>query len=276
MSLVALDPLSIMVAPNGARKTKADHSALPILPEELAEDAYRCLQAGASAIHLHVRDGDGKHSLDVARYRDAIAAVEDKCSGKILIQATSEAVGIYNAHEQMDMVMKLCPPSVSLAIREIVPDKGEDKARDFFQELRSLAILPQFILYDSEDVVKFNQLREKEIVPTGPAFLLFVLGRYAKGQVSKPTDLLPFLAVKDPVDLWSVCAFGPLEHVAASAAIAMGGHVRVGFENNLLLKNGEMASENADLVRQASQVSEVVGRPLASADQLLSIVSSNV
>lgn len=271
-----LDPLSIMVAPNGARKTKTDHPALPISPEELAHEAYACLQAGASAIHLHVRDEHGKHSLDVARYKDAIAAVDEKCGGKLLIQATTEAVGIYNVHEQMDMTLKLRPSSVSLAIREIVPEKGEGEARGFLQELKALGILPQFILYDSEDVVKFNKLREEQIVPSGPAFLLFVLGRYAKGQVSKPTDLVPFLAAKDPIDPWSVCAFGPLEHAAASAAIAMGGHVRVGFENNLLLKNGERASGNADLVKQVSEVSEVVGRPLASAKQLLGIVSSNM
>ncbi|WP_037492626.1 3-keto-5-aminohexanoate cleavage protein [Sneathiella glossodoripedis] len=271
-----LDPLSIMVAPNGARKMKKDHPALPMTPDELANEAYNCMQAGASAIHLHVRDAEGKHSLDVGLYQDAIAAVQEKCGAGMLVQATSEAVGIYSANEQMDMVLKLKPPSVSLAIRELVPIGGESAAAEFFTQLHSLSVIPQFILYDSEDVKRFNRLREEGVLPDQAAFLLFVLGRYAEGQVSKPADLLPFLAVRDPRDHWSVCAFGPLENVAASAAIALGGHVRVGFENNLLLKGGEVASSNADLVQQVSEVSRVIGRPLATAEQLENLVSGNM
>lgn len=269
-------PFSVMIAPNGARKTKADHAALPITPQELADEAYASMQAGACAIHLHVRDDNEHHSLDVGRYKEAIAAVHEKCGDGILVQATTEAVGIYEPRAQMDMVLALRPPSVSLSIREIVPKGEEAAAKIFFAELSSFPILPQFILYDSEDVKRFNTLREEGIVPTGPAFLLFVLGRYAEGQVSKPADLLPFLSQKDPRDPWSVCAFGPQEHLVASAAIALGGHVRVGFENNLKLKDGRTASSNADLVRQVSEVSKVVGRPMATAEQLKCIVSSNM
>ncbi|WP_169568030.1 3-keto-5-aminohexanoate cleavage protein [Sneathiella limimaris] len=275
MTDLKLDPLMIMVAPNGARKTKADHPNLPISPEELSAEAKACLEAGASAIHLHVRDAEDKHSLDVDLYREAIAAIREVCGDDILIQATSEAVGIYSAAAQMKMALELCPPSVSLAIRELVPEGGEALAKDFFEELRKQSVLPQFILYDSEDVRRFNTLREQGVVPDGPALLLFVLGRYAKDQVSRPADLLPFLAVRDPRDPWSVCAFGPLEHAAASAAIAMGGHVRVGFENNLLLKDGSVAKSNADLVRQVFQVSEAIGRPLATAADLKFFVSSS-
>ena len=265
-----------MVAPNGARKTQQDHPALPMSPAELAEEAWACQQAGASAIHLHVRDSDNKHSLDVGRYREAIAAIREKCGAGIFIQATTEAVGIYTAAEQMKMVLELQPPSVSLAIREIVVEGEEAAAAAFLAEVEALGILPQYILYDSNDVENFNRLREQGVVPSGPAFLLFVLGRYAKDQVSRPTDLLPFLAVREESDAWAVCAFGPLEHAAASTAIAMGGHVRVGFENNLMLKNGKMAAGNADLVQQVFQVSEAIGRPVARARDLKKIVSSNV
>ncbi|NBB83711.1 MAG: hypothetical protein GVY28_09935, partial [Alphaproteobacteria bacterium] len=66
-------PCLLMVAPNGARKTKADHPALPIGPAELAATAVACRDAGAAAIHLHVRDEAGGHSLDAGRYREAIA-----------------------------------------------------------------------------------------------------------------------------------------------------------------------------------------------------------
>jgi len=262
------EPLIIIVAPNGARKTQADHPSLPILPEEIAQEARRCMDAGASMIHLHVRDQGQGHSLDVGRYRAAIEAIEDECNGGILIQATTEAVGMYTAAQQMQMVRELRPPSVSLAISELVPEDGEPAARDFFHDLQDLNILPHYILYSVEDVLRFEQLRDRGVIPHSPAFLLFVLGRYTAGQQSHPRDLIPFLNVMNRADIWSVCAFGPLEHMTASAAIAMGGHVRVGFENNMLLKDGKQALSNAELVCQVSQVSDAIGRPVAGVSEL--------
>ena len=83
-------PVFLAVAPNGARKTKADHPALPITPAELAATAAACAEAGAAMIHLHVRDADQRHSLDVEAYRAAIAAVRSAVGEDLVIQATSE------------------------------------------------------------------------------------------------------------------------------------------------------------------------------------------
>jgi uncharacterized protein (DUF849 family) len=82
-----------MVAPNGARKTKADHPALPIGPAELAATAAACRDAGAAAIHLHVRDEAGGHSLDAGRYREATAEVRAAIGEAMIVQITTEAVG---------------------------------------------------------------------------------------------------------------------------------------------------------------------------------------
>ena len=79
-------PLVLAVAPNGARKTKADHPALPIGPEELAETAKACAGAGASMIHLHVRDAEGQHSLDVGRYLAATEAIRAAVGEDLVIQ----------------------------------------------------------------------------------------------------------------------------------------------------------------------------------------------
>ncbi|MEP3247010.1 MAG: 3-keto-5-aminohexanoate cleavage protein [Sneathiella sp.] len=266
------NPLIVTVAPNGARKTKKDHPGLPITPEELAEEGYACQQAGASMIHLHVRDDQDTHSLDVGRYRAAMAAVHEKCGDQMLIQVTTEAVGLYSAEEQMAVIRALKPQSASLAIRELVPSGQEDRAREFFQELTEENTLPHYILYSDEDLARFNHLVDQGVIPQENAFLLFVLGRYSDGQVSSPADLLPFLNAMTKKLPWSVCAFGPLEHAAASAAVAMGGHVRVGFENNLFLKTGEIAPGNADLVAQIGEVSRAIGRPLASANEVRSLI----
>jgi uncharacterized protein (DUF849 family) len=143
-------PMLLTVAPNGARKTHADHPAVPISPAEIAATAAAATQAGAAMIHLHVRDAAQKHSLDVGAYSEAIAAVREAVGERMVIQVTSEAVGIYSAEQQMAMVRELEPEAVSLAIRELVPEGGEDAAREFLAWLVGTGILPQYILYAPE------------------------------------------------------------------------------------------------------------------------------
>lgn len=264
-------PLILTVAPNGARKTRKDHPAVPIRPAEIAETAAAALEAGAAMIHLHVRDDEEKHSLDPGAYREAIAAVRDAVGEDLVIQVTSEAVGIYTPAQQMAMVRDLQPEAVSLAVREIVPDaQSEAEAGPFLAGLAEAGTLPQYILYDDADLARFAALKAAGVVPPGPAFLLFVLGRYTPGQRSQPADLLPFMAARQAAPEvaalpWAVCAFGPRENACVTTAAALGGHARVGFENNLYLASGALAADNAELVAAAAAAAQVIGRPLADA-----------
>ncbi len=259
-------PVILAVAPNGARKTQADHPALPITPEEIAATAAACQAAGAAMIHLHVRDEEGRHSLDADAYRTAIAAVRKAVGEDMIVQVTSEAVGVYSPEQQMAMVRDLRPEAVSLAVREIVPDAAaEPAAADFLAWLRAEGILPQYILYSAEDLARFDDLIARGIVPGGRQLVLFVLGRYTKNQTSEPRDLMPFLNANGRDHLWSVCAFGPRETACAVAAAALGGHARVGFENNLHLPDGTRAPDNPALVAAVARGLEAIGRRPASA-----------
>lgn len=261
-------PVILAVAPNGARKTKADHPALPIAPAEIAATALACRAAGAAMIHLHVRDAEGRHSLDVAAYRAASEAVRDAVGRDLVIQVTSEAVGVYSPEAQMAMVRALRPEAVSLAIREIVPDAaGEAAAGEFLAWLRAEGVLPQYILYSDDDLRRFDDLVARGVVPAGRQAVLFVLGRYAKDQTSEPKDLLPFLAANARGHLWAVCAFGPRETACAVAAAALGGHARVGFENNLHLPDGTLAPDNAALVAAVAEGLDAIGARPASAEE---------
>ena len=258
-------PVIITVAPNGARKTRADHPALPITPDELAQEAAQCLAAGAAMIHLHVRDDDARHSLDVGRYREAIAAIRSRVGNELIIQVTSEAVGIYSAEQQMEMVRELRPEAVSLAIRELCPEGGsEEFAAEFFTWLDGEPVAPQYILYSVEDVTKFNALRDRGVIPGGCLSVLYVLGRYgSEGDVSLEQLQLMIAAVKGDV-IWSVCAFGSAEAHCMDSAVLLGGHCRVGFENNLCLASGDTAPSNAAQVSQLARSIATAGRSIAS------------
>lgn len=259
----------IAVAPNGARKLKSDHPAVPLSADELGACAAACADAGAAMIHLHVREpASGRHSLDAGLYREAISAVRREAGDGIIIQCTSEAAGVYNRHEQMTAMRALMPEACSLAIREILPDTAaEAEGAAFLAELYRASVMMQYILYSDEDVRRFLDLKRRGILPGERHFVLFVLGRYTAGQRSEPADLLPFLNAwpGESAGAFAVCAFGPKESGCALAALALHGHARIGFENNLLLSTGEPAPDNAALVRQTAAAAGLMGRSIADA-----------
>lgn len=266
----ARDRIMIMSAPNGARRTHADHPALPISPAELADCAERILEAGVSVLHLHVRDDQGRHSLDVDRYRSAMAAIRDRVGDRLVLQATTEAVGIYSAEQQMAMVRELRPEAVSLALRELCPSEQViPQAGAFFSWCLSEGIWPQYILYSPEEVARFEGLRRLGVFGEDHPSALFVLGRYASDLTGNPDDLELFLEAAGTVDFpWACCCFGRTELDAMKASAQLGGHVRIGFENNLHMENGKMAADNAALIAGFVNILPPSGRRPATAQEV--------
>lgn len=263
------DPLIITVAPNGAYKQVADHPAVPITPEALAHTAKACRDAGAAMLHMHIRDAAGRHSLDIEGYREAQRVVRAAVGPEMVIQITSEAAGVYQAPQQIAVVEALQPEAVSIGLREIdQPAIGEAGVGRFLNGLAQGGVMVQIILYDEQDLLRWQDLRQRGVVQEAPWFLLFVLGRYSAGQTSSPRDLLPFLNRHTSGEPWAVCAFGAAENTCIATAAAFGGHARVGFENNLRCKDGSLAPDNTALVQQAVDTARALGRPLATADDL--------
>jgi uncharacterized protein (DUF849 family) len=259
-----MTPLVVMVAPNGARRTRADHPELPITPAEIAGEAELCCAAGATVLHLHVRDAQGHHSLDPDLYRAAIEAVRRRLGERMVVQITTEAVGRYSPSEQIAAVRAVHPQAVSIALAELIPDDAAtEQAAAFLDWLRRERIAPQYILYAPEEVTTFHDLRGRGVIPQRRPFALFVLGRYAAGTEAQARDLLPFLAAHDMECPWAACAFGRREAGCVLTAAGLGGHARVGFENNLWRADGQLAASNAELVEQVSAGARLLGREVA-------------
>ncbi|MFC0339887.1 3-keto-5-aminohexanoate cleavage protein [Paracoccus niistensis] len=242
----------IMVAPNGARRGKADHPALPVTIPEIVACAAECFAAGADGIHAHVRDGQGQHVLDAGLYRELIAEMSRAVPG-MAVQITTEAVGRYSPAEQRALVAAVQPAMVSVALREIMSESDLHLTRAFFHGCAEAGIAVQHILYAPEEVDWLAALQADGIIPTGQLQLIHVLGRYTAGQTSAPADLDAPLARQralGPAVDWAVCAFGPAETDCLVAADRQGGKSRIGFENNLLNADGRPAISNADRVRE--------------------------
>jgi 3-keto-5-aminohexanoate cleavage enzyme len=249
----------IMVAPTGARRTKADHPLLPMTADEIVGTAAACFAAGAGAIHAHVRDAEGGHSLDIGLYADLVSRLRERVPG-MLVQISTEAVGIYTPEEQIALVRALKPAFVSVALREIFPEGGDEaRAVDFYSGCKSEGISVQHILYDAVDVLRLAEFQARYLTSTSRLSVIYVLGRYAVDQESGPQDLEPFLDAalqfSQPPD-WMVCAFGRGETDCLAAALAAGGKVRVGFENSFWHSDGRIASSNAERVATIREIAD--------------------
>lgn len=242
----------VMVAPNGARRTKDDHPALPVTIAETVTAAATAFAAGAGALHAHVRDERGRHSLDAGLYRELIAEMARNVPG-MPVQITTEAAGRFSAQVQRAVVREVRPEGVSVALREMWPGPGPDpEARRFYLWAEDEGIAVQHILYAPEDAARLSSMVEAGWLP-GRVQCLFVLGSYAPERDGRPEHLRAFLqalAPPGPQPDWAACAFGPAETACLLEAARLGGKIRIGFENNLTGEDGRPATDNAARVRE--------------------------
>jgi len=263
----------LAVAPNGGRRGKAEHPGIPLTAEELVAEAPLWRDAGASVLHLHVRDEGGVHSLSPGAYADVTEKLRAAIGEDMVIQITTEAVGRFSPAEQMETVRAVRPEAVSLALRELAPGEGDRQTfADFIAWMQSERIAAQIILYDRADTDRLTQWCKEGAIDPASLSVLYVLGRYTANQTSNPVDLLSFLGVENPPFRdWMMCAFGPNELRCAALAALLHGHVRVGFENNFYLPGGKLAARNADIVELTATTLKALHMDLATAAEVRSL-----
>lgn len=243
----------LAVAPNGARKTKADHPNIPLNSSEIAQTANDCLAAGASMMHLHVRKPeDNTHSLSVELYQQAIDAINESCNQEMFIQVTSEAVGIYSPEEQFTMIHTLKPNAVSIGLREI-RSLDESVIHQHFVKMKDANIHPQIILYNQDDLNAYHDWLARKVLPGNAYPILLVIGRPNTEGSFENSYLTVDNVKKLQASSWMICAFGENEFSAAKLAASLGGHIRIGFENNSVLDDGSDAKDNAALIKQIAE-----------------------
>ncbi|MGC6485911.1 MAG: 3-keto-5-aminohexanoate cleavage protein, partial [Candidatus Puniceispirillales bacterium] len=243
----------LMVAPNGARRTRADHPAIPVTIAETVATARACFDAGAGAMHFHVRDENQQHVLDAGLYREALTELATAVP-EMHLQITTEAVGRYSPAEMRDLAHAVMPPGISIGTIEMIPDR-EPKPEDIrlYQALNEAGTAIQHICYQPEDVDLLARLLAAADLPRDNIWCLFAIGHYT-GRISHPDLIPPFLERLDANGLaadWAICAFAEEENDSLKAAIAHGGKIRVGFENSLFMPDGSIAPDNAARVAAA-------------------------
>ncbi len=269
-----MEKLIITAAITGAELDKKKHPVLPVTAEEQALASKECVEAGASIIHLHVRDDQGQPSQELAHFKRSVDAIRKACNQKVVLQfSTGGAVG--EKMERRIAPMSLQPEMASFNIGTM--NFGEDIFVNTFAEMRSLGeafkkykVLPEFEIYDAGHLDNLRKLI-KEGVVAAPFHCQFVLGvpGALSGEVSSLVYLVEHLP---PHSFWGVAGVGRYQLPLAAHAIAMGGHVRVGLEDNTNYLKGQPAKSNAELVARVVRLAKELGREVASASEARQIL----
>jgi 3-keto-5-aminohexanoate cleavage enzyme len=262
-----MDKLIITVAGVGAETSKGAQPALPISAVEIGEDAARCADAGASMYHLHVRDVDGNPT----QARDVFAAAIEEIRKRtdIIIQtSTGGAVGM-TVDERL-RPLELHPEMASLTtgtanFGDEVFFNDTALMTEFYQRMQRDGVRPEFEIFEAGQIDNALKL-VKQFGPAGPLMHWdFVLG--VPGSMSgEPRNLMFLVDRIPPGSTWTTTGIGRWHMPVTMTALALGGNVRLGFEDNIFFHKGVLARENAELVARVARLSGEWGRECATPD----------
>jgi len=268
-----MNKLIITAALTGAEVTRQQQPALPITPVEIGVAAAECAAAGAAMVHVHARLADGTPTQDKEVYRQIIAEVRKRCD--VIVQvSTGGAVGMSAAERLAPVTLKPEMATLSMGSVNFGGDVFMNAPADmqaFAQTMAAHGVRAELEIFDSG--MLSTALRWlKHGVLTGPQHFDFVLG-IPGGMAGRPEALM-YLRAQLPADAtWSVAGIGAAQLPLATLAVVLGGHVRVGFEDNIFYRKGELASSNAQLVSRIARLSAELGRPLATPDQARALLN---
>ncbi len=272
-----MQPLILTTALTGAETTRAAQPNLPITPDEQAQTAIECFKAGSRVMHLHVREDDGSPSQRLERFEESITKIRAAVPEIIIQMSTGGAVGV--PFEQRMAPLKLRPDMATLNAGTlnfgdevfINSPKDIERLAAYFNEV---GVAPEIEVYESGMIDIVAKLVKKGLITHKPLHVQFVLG-VPGGMSGKPKNLLymaEHLQEEIPDATWGVAGIGRWQLPCAMQAIVMGGHVRVGFEDNVFYHKGVLAESNAQLIARVARLAEEFGRPLATPEQAREIL----
>jgi len=259
----------ITVAPTGAETEKADFPALPTTLEELVETARRCETVGAAMVHVHIRDAEHRPTLDLGRLRDTVAALRSETT---LVVQLSTGGSVHDPLDDRLRVLEAAPDSCSLTMGTVnFGDEVFSNPWPFIVELyratKEHDVVPEFELFDLGHVAALHRLLDAEGLPYGERVHCDLVMGVPGGMPGTADAVVAAVnAMPDAVTSWSATGIGRTTLPVAFAALAKGGHLRVGMEDTLSLARRVPVKHNAELVERASALADLAQRPVMSSD----------
>jgi 3-keto-5-aminohexanoate cleavage enzyme len=267
------DPVIITCAITGAETARDKQPHLPVTPREQGIAAEQAVRAGAAVIHLHVREDDGRPSQRVERFEESIREIRNRVPEAIIQISTGGAVGESIENRARPLSLKPEMASLNLGTLNFGDDVFVNHPRDIVglaARMHQQGVVPELEVYEIGMLESAFRLAKQGIIRE-PFNLQFVMG--VPGGISgEPRNLVHFVDVLmanmagRPAH-WAVAGIGRYELPLAVQALVMGGHVRVGFEDNIFYNKGVLAESNAQLVERVARISRELGREVATPAQ---------
>ncbi|MQA63561.1 MAG: 3-keto-5-aminohexanoate cleavage protein [Actinophytocola sp.] len=263
-------PVIITVALTGAVPTTADNPAVPVTPRQQIESAVEAFDAGATVCHLHVRDDDERPSSDPDRYQEVREGIAARCP-QMVVQFSTGARG--RTVEERFSCLAMRPEMASFSTGSVnfpagIYENPPDVVERIAKEMLDLGIKPEVEVFDLAMLYKAADLHDRGLLATPPHIQL-VMG--IKNALPPRESLVEFFVTElgelIPGATWTCMATGRHQLEANRWALARGGHVRTGFEDNIYFSKGRLASSNAELVTRAVELCAEFERHPATADE---------
>ncbi len=261
-----MEKLIVTAAICGAEVTKDQNPGVPYTVEEIGIEAEKAHKAGAAVIHLHVREDDGTPTQSKDRFEACMAEIRRRCPDVIIQPSTGGAVGMTNA-ERLQPV-DLSPEMATLDCGtcnfggDEVFTNTENTIKEFGEKMIQLNVKPEIEVFDKGMIDMAIRLNKKGYIKS-PMHFNFVMG--VNGGIS--ADLRDFVFMRESIpagSTYTVSGIGRNEFPLAMMSIIDGGHVRVGFEDNVYLSKGVMANSNCELVEKVVRLAKELGREIAT------------
>lgn len=269
-----MEKLIITAAICGAEVLKEHNPAVPYTVEECVREAKSAYDAGASIIHLHVRYDDGTPTQDKNRFKEVMDAIYKVCPDVIIQPSTGGAVGMSN--DKRLQPTELNPELATLDCGTLnfggdeVFMNTENTIKYFAERMNERGIKPELEVFDKSMIDMALRLHKKGYIKE-PMHFDFVMG--VNGGITGELRDFVFLRGSIPADAtYTVAGIGRFEFPLAAAAIIDGGHVRVGFEDNVFISKGVLAKSNGELVEKVVRIAKEFGREIATPDEARKIL----
>lgn len=261
-----MEKLIISACISGAEVTKEQNPAIPYTVEEIAREAKSAYDAGASVIHLHVRWDDGTPTQSTERFQECHDAIRKVCPDVIIQPSTGGAVGMTDL-ERLESTNIVPTPEFATLDCGTCNFGGDDifvntdnTIMNFAKIMQERGIKPELEVFDKGMVDIALKVDRKGLLEH-PMHFDFVLGV----QMAATIRDLVFIANSIPAgSTWTATGIGKNAWHIAAATISMGGHVRVGFEDNIYIEKGKLAKSNGEMVEKAVKIAELLGREIAT------------
>lgn len=271
-----MDKLIISVGITGSRITRQQTPHIPITPEEIAQSGIEAWRAGASILHIHVRDPKtGLGAQDLSVFKEVVDRIRSE-TDVILCLTTSGIPGRNLEFRERLIPLSLNPELVSfdagsINMRENVFLNPPEFLELLAKETLEKGIKPELEVFEAGMVETCIRYLEKGLLKP-PLHFQFVLG-VVGGMSATAKSLLHLSEIVPQDSTWSVIGIGPDQLPMAMIAMTMGGHVRVGLEDNIFYSRGVLAKTNAELVERIVRISKELGREVATPDEARKILS---